>query len=423
MPSPLPNDASAPPENPPAQAEAFLPDGSLVLVPTKLRGRVEVPASKSDAHRLLIAAALADGLCQVAVRTTNEDIEATVSCLRALGAKIERTDDGFRVFPVAHPAPAPLLDCGESGSTLRFLLPVAAALGCNARFAGRGRLPDRPLADLLGALSRHGVSFSSDRLPFALSGRLAGGEFTLPGNVSSQYVTGLLFALPLLPEGGTVRLASPLESAGYVEMTLRILRRFSVDAVRGDGTFAVPALSRCRSPGKVAAEGDWSAAANWFAANRLGSGIEIAGLARDSAQGDRAVEKVLAEMRAGSVIDAHDIPDTVPALAVAAAGVAGTVEIRNIARLRLKESDRIATTVALLRALGGDADEHPDKIVVHGTGRLRGGTADAAGDHRLAMAAAIASTICESPVRILGATSVAKSYPAFFDEFRRLAES
>jgi 3-phosphoshikimate 1-carboxyvinyltransferase len=397
------------------------PDRSIVLAPSKLRGRVEVPASKSDAHRLLIAAALADGSSEVAVRTTNEDIEATVSCLRALGAGIERTGNGFRVVSIVHPAESPLLDCDESGSTLRFLLPVAAALGCNARFAGRGRLPDRPLSDLEGELTRHGVAFSAARLPFALSGRLAGGEFVLPGNVSSQYVTGLLFALPLLAEGGTIRLASPLESAGYVEMTLRTLRQFSVDVGRGENAFSLAAGQRFRSPGAVAAEGDWSAAANWLAANRLGSAIELAALSRDSAQGDRAVEGILEGMRAGSVIDAQDIPDTVPALAVAAAGVAGTVEIRNIARLRLKESDRIATTVALLRALGGEAEEHPDKIVVHGTGKLRGGTADAAGDHRLAMAAAVASTICEQPVRILGAGAVAKSYPAFFDDFRRLA--
>lgn len=397
------------------------PDRSIVLAPSKLRGRVEVPASKSDAHRLLIAAALADGPCEVTVRTTNEDIEATVSCLRALGAGIERTANGFRVEPIVHPAESPLLDCGESGSTLRFLLPVAAALGCNARFAGRGRLPDRPLSDLTGELTHHGVAFSAVRLPFALTGRLAGGEFVLPGNVSSQYVTGLLFALPLVAEGGTIRLASALESAGYVEMTLRTLRQFGVAVGRGENAFFLAAGQRFRSPGKVAAEGDWSAAANWLAANRLGSAIELAGLSRDSAQGDLAVEGILAGMRAGSAIDAHDIPDTVPALAVAAAGVAGTVEICNIARLRLKESDRIATTVALLRALGGEAEEHPDKIVVRGTGKLRGGTADAAGDHRLAMAAAIASTICEQPVRILGANAVSKSYPAFFDDFRRLA--
>lgn len=394
---------------------------SIVLAPRKLRGRVTAPAGKSDVHRLLIAAALADGPCEIAASTTNDDIDATAACLRALGAGIDRADGTFRVAPPARPTPSPVLDCRESGSTLRFLLPVAAALGGNARFTGCGRLPDRPLSDLLEALSRHGVSFSSERLPFALAGRLSGGEFRLPGNVSSQYVTGLLFALPLLAEGGTIRLSSPLESAGYVEMTLRTLRAFGVGVLRGDNVFSVAAGARFRSPGKAAAEGDWSAAANWFAANRLGSAVEVEGLARDSAQGDRAAEAILRDLRAGSSIDARDIPDTVPALAVAAAGVEGTVEIRGIARLRLKESDRIATTAGLLRALGGEAEEHPDRLVVRGTGRLRGGTADAAGDHRLAMAAAVASTICETPVRILGAGAVAKSYPAFFDDFRRLA--
>jgi len=396
----------------------------VVLRPGKLRGRVAVPASKSVAHRLLIASALADKPTRVALGSTNEDIEATASCLRALGAAVDRVPGGFRVVPVSGCAVSPALDCGESGSTLRFLLPVAAALAEGARFAGRGRLPERPLADLTGELSRHGVGFSAPCLPFALSGRLAGGEFVLPGNVSSQYVTGLLFALPLLPEGGCVRLASALESIGYVALTVQVLRQFGIAVERPDDrTFRVPPGSRYGSPGEVATEGDWSAAANWLAANRLGSDIEVAGLSRESKQGDRAVEGVLASLAAGSVVDARDIPDTVPALAVAAAGIAGTVEITGIARLRLKESDRIATTVALLRALGGDAEEKPDALVVRGTGRLRGGTADAAGDHRLAMAAAVASTIAETPVRIVGAESVAKSYPAFFDDFRRLSRA
>lgn len=383
------------------------------IEPGALRGAVRAISSKSDAHRLLICAALADRETVLSRVDWSEDIGATVACLRALGAQIERKGETLRIRPAKMGEMLPLLDCGESGSTLRFLLPVAAALG-GGRFVGHGRLPDRPQEILLRLLAVHGVSVSAERLPFSLSGGLQGGVFTLPGNVSSQYISGLLFALPLLPEGGEICLSTPLQSAGYVEMTLRSLERFGVKVEQTDSGYLVPGGQRYLSPGEISPEGDWSNAAFFLAA-----GVEVKGLDQKSAQGDRAIERLLPKLGKGTSVDLTQIPDLLPILAVAAARAEGVTYFVGGERLRLKESDRIETTAALLRALGIKTEELPGGLTVYG-GSFTGGTVDGANDHRIVMAAAIAATTAEGAVTIRGSEAVAKSYPRFFEDFECL---
>lgn len=393
---------------------------NVVVTPSPLSGAVRVPASKSVAHRLLICAALADGPTRVEIGATNRDVEATIACLRALGAGIERTDSGLTVSPAVHIPKEATLDCGESGSTLRFLLPVAAALGTRARFIGHGRLPERPNAPLVAALRAHGAAVDGDLLPMTVSGPLTGGLWTLPGNVSSQYVTGLLFALPLLRDDSAIRLTTPLASAAYVDMTLRALARFGITVeATGDG-WRVPGSQRYRAPETAAVEGDWSAAAFWLAANALGSDIRVDGLDPSSAQGDRRVTELLGRPE----IDATHVPDLVPALAVAAACLPQRTVVTGAARLRLKESDRLQSVADMLEALGHNVTVTPDGLIIDG-GRqkpcpdnLR--VVDGANDHRIVMAAAIAAAHADVPVRILGTQAVEKSYPDFFRDFEAL---
>ena len=389
---------------------------NMIVTPGPLAGAVRVPASKSAAHRLLICAALADGPTRIALSATNRDIEATAACLRALGAGIERQGSFMSVSPIARIPESAVLDCGESGSTLRFLLPVAAALGVKATFTGHGRLPGRPNAPLVDALRAHGARIDNDLLPMAVSGPLTGGRWTLPGDVSSQYVTGLLFALPLLDGDSEIELTTPLASAAYVDMTLQALRQFGIAVEPTDSGWRVPGSQRYRTPGEAEVEGDWSAAAFWLAANAIGAEVQVVGLSDSSAQGDKAVVRLLGQQE----IDASGVPDLVPALAAAAVVAPGRTVITGAARLRLKESDRLRATADMIAALGGRAEVTEDGLVIEGGLPLRGGTVEGFGDHRIVMAAAILATRASGPVRVTDAQAVRKSYPGFFDDFRAL---
>lgn len=409
---------------------------NLSIKPAKLCGAIAAIPSKSDAHRLLILAALSGGETRLVMPQRSEDIDATIRCLRALGAQIEIVPDGVRVRGITKPAEDPLLDCGESGSTFRFLLPVAAALCERARFTGTGRLPERPIGELVRTMREHGVSFSSEHLPFTIEGRLAGGDFNLPGDVSSQYLTGLLLALPMLREPGSITLTTRLESAAYVDITLHALKRFGVEIASKDGTYFLAAKRRPKSPGELRVDGDWSNAAFFLAAGAIGAPVCVRGLDPDSPQGDKAILRMLAGFGAkitpsadsiwvspaplkGCVIDVSETPDLLPALAVLGACASGETRLVNASRLRLKESDRLSSVAAMLRALGGEVTELPDALVIRG-GELTGGEVDCYRDHRVAMAAATASVRCREHVRVLGADAANKSYPAFYTDFNRL---
>lgn len=405
------------------------------LSPAPLTGRVAAIPSKSDAHRVLICAALSDRPVRFPLAASSADIDATAACLRALGAKIEMENGTCRVTPIGTPTSSPVLDCGESGSTLRFLLPVAAALGCDATFVGHGRLPARPLSDLLDTLAAHGVTATAPALPLTVHGRLQGGEFTLPGDVSSQYVTGLLLAAPLLAEPARIRLTTPLQSAGYVDMTCRTMARFGVPVTASADGF-VPAGAPYRTPETLTVEGDWSGAAFWLAAGALSGPVTVTGLSADTAQGDRAMAELLRKFGAkvteneditvapaplqGQEVDMREIPDLLPPLAVVAAGAVGPTRLYNAGRCRIKECDRLAASAALLTALGGQVEERETELLIHGTGTLQGGRVKGMHDHRMVMAAALAATLCREPVTVTDSEAVAKSYPTFFNDYQQL---
>ena len=375
----------------------------ITIHPGKLKGTVTAIPSKSQAHRLLICAAFADGPTCLVCPDTNQDIEATADCLRALGADIRRTDDGYCVSPIKNLPETTQLHCRESGSTLRFLLPIVGALGVNTTIHMEGRLPQRPLSPLWEEMQRMGCSLSRpSECTILCQGKLNPGTYNITGNVSSQFITGLLLAFSLMDEPGTLNILGKLESTPYVEMTREVLAMFPEH----------------HTPGSITVEGDWSNGAFFLAAKALGNDVTVENLSAHSKQGDRAVTFWLTALKNHCVLSAADIPDLVPVLAVMAAANKGAV-FTDIARLRLKESDRVASIIAMLEALGGKAEATEDTLTVYGTG-LTGGTVSSYDDHRIAMAAAIAATVCSEDVTILGAECVSKSYPKFFEEYRRL---
>ena len=408
----------------------------VTVAPFVPRGTVEAIASKSDAHRLLIAAALSDNKTAVRCATLSGDISATAGCLNALCADIMTVPGGFSVKP-RRDCGSPVLDCGESGSTFRFLLPVACALGKKTSFFLTGRLSERPMEPLFSLLEAHGVTvFGKGTQSVRAEGQLMSGVYAVPGNVSSQYVTGLLFALPLLKGESEIRLTSALQSRPYVDMTLSVLERFGIVVTVSDNAFFVPGEQTYCSPGEAKAEGDWSNAAFLMCAAAAGGEATVKGLSPLSAQGDRAVTALLRSFGArvsegdgvtvingrltGIDIDASEIPDLVPALCVTAAAADGETQIRNAERLRLKESDRLFTVKETLSALGADIAEHADGLTIRGTGKLKGGTVSSYNDHRIVMAAACAAVLCEKPVVIENAEAVNKSYPSFFEDLAAL---
>lgn len=387
----------------------------ICIEPAKLHGSICAIPSKSQAHRLLICAAFADEPTTLLCPQTNRDIEATANCLRALGAGITRLANRYVVHPISCLPDCPTLPCQDSGSTLRFLLPVVGALGGEAIFQMTGRLPQRPLSPLWEEMERMGCTLSRPTADtIRCSGRLQPGDYAISGSVSSQFISGLLFALPLLSGRSKLTVLGKLESAPYVRMTVSAMERFGLNA----SEFAFYGPCNYHSPGTVTVEGDWSNAAFFLAANALGSPITVQNLDPASPQGDRACAELLPKIRQNIAISAADIPDLVPILAVTAAANQGAV-FTEIGRLRLKESDRVASVVDMLHALGGAAEATESTLTVFGTG-LRGGTVDSRNDHRIAMSAAIAATVCREPVTILGAECVEKSYPNFFEAYRAL---
>jgi len=407
----------------------------LTLRPTKLSGSVTVPPSKSAAHRAIISAALAEGRSRIAHVDLSSDIRATIGACRALGVLVQidggtLTIDGGRLKLTGEP-----IDCAESGSTLRFFIPIACVLDGEKTFTGRGRLPQRPVDSYLQIFDMQGLRYTrlpGASLPLTVSGALRPGEFHVDGRISSQFVTGLLFALPLLEGDSRVSVTGGFESRGYVDLTVDILRRFGIHiTVEGD-TFTIPGNQKYQ-PRDITVEGDYSQAAFFLVGGAISGGIRVKGLDVRSLQPDRAIVDVLRRMGAdiaeengalvsrparlhGEVIDVSQCPDLVPPLAIAAAFAEGQTHITGAARLRIKESDRLHALAQNLSELGIRTDELPDGLIIHG-GQPTGGTIDSFGDHRIAMAFSIAAAGASDPVKICGADCVDKSYPAFYQDF------
>ncbi len=388
------------------------------IYPSCLKGGVEVISSKSVAHRLLICSMLADGPTKIKLNALSDDITATAEVIKALGLSVERTDDGFIVTPSSFNEKVEI-NCKESGSTLRFILPVLSALNISATVKGEGRLPDRPLKDLTNILK--GVTVVGERLPVKLSGKLLGGEFRLRGDISSQYVSGLMFALPLLLTDSKIIIDGEMESKPYLNLTVDALKQFNVSIEETDYGYFIKGGQKYLSPKTVAVEGDWSNASYFFLANSIGHDLSVLGLNEDSLQGDKVIKELLAKIKnGGAVISVKNCPDLVPSLAVASCFVKGRTTITDAKRLRLKESDRLKAVTNCLTALGGKVQELEDGLIIDGAGLLKGGEIESFNDHRIVMSMAIASTLCEGATVIKNAQAVNKSYPQFFEILRRL---
>ncbi len=412
----------------------------MLITPHPLAGSIDpIMPGKSQAHRLLICSALADGPTELERVGFSSDVEATIGCLRSLGAGIEKVGENVRVTPITKIEKGAMLDCGESGATLRFLLPVAAALGADCAFTGQGKLNSRPLSPLYEELAAHGAVLSEKgRFPLFLEGSLRHGSYTLTGNVSSQFISGLLLALPLLPGDSKITVTGEIESRPYVDMTLDILKQFGIRVEESGNRFYIPGGRAFRTPGKMVVEGDWSGAAFWLTAGALSmEGVSCGPLRMDSLHGDRIIARLLADfgavvetcgntvrVRRGTQkcldIDISQTPDLAPVLSVAAAFARGKSVLHPIARLRLKESDRVEAILKMLHSFGVPAEARDDSLVIEGRGMVAGGTVSGFHDHRIVMAASIAAAWAQGPVTILDAEAVSKSYPGFFRQFAAL---
>ncbi|MDD6094525.1 MAG: 3-phosphoshikimate 1-carboxyvinyltransferase [Clostridia bacterium] len=385
-----------------------------------LKGSIGAIASKSMAHRYLICSALSDSVTGVRCETRSDDISVTAGCLRAMGTEISYSDGGYFIGK-GKSVKRPTLDCGESGSTLRFLLPVVAALGNGGAFVRGTRLQVRPIKALTQELVRHGCTVSDEMTdPLRVGGKLLSGYYELPGDVSSQFISGLLFALPLCDGDSTLKINGKIESLPYIDMTLSALETFGIKIEKTDTGYFIPGNQKYVSPGTAQVEGDWSGASFWLCAGALGADVTVTGLSESSLQGDKKIVDELGKLKTdGKVfLDAADIPDLVPVLSVAAAAREGTTVIYNAGRLRIKESDRLKTTCNMLCNLGVSCSETEDGLKIVGGG-LRPGTVRAENDHRIAMSAAVASVVA-GDVTVEGAEAVSKSYPAFWEDFKRL---
>ena len=405
----------------------------LTISPHLLSGSVTPPPSKSQLHRLILAAALSGGESVIHTAGSSEDISATLRCIEALGASVSLRGTSLHICgcPLRRSTTAdlPVFDCGESGSTLRFLIPVALAVCGGGIFIGQGRLMDRPLDPYFDIFREKGIFYQKDKNRLTIKGTLPTGEYTLPGNVSSQFFTGLLYALSLLDGASVIRATTPVESMDYIRMTLHALDTFGVTVTQEQGDlpgYLIHGNSRY-CPQTLSAEADWSQAAFWYAAEALGSDILVERMDEASAQGDRKILSWRNLLKDGLssaetiTIDASDHPDLVPPLAAWGSIGNGTLRLTGIHRLRLKESDRITSIARTLSALGADITADENSLTIHGKPSLTGNTAvDCCGDHRIAMMLAIAATRCEKPITLIGAECTAKSYPAFWDDYKKL---
>lgn len=422
---------------------------SVRIIPAVLEGEIRIPPSKSISHRAVICAGIAEGTSRIENIVFSDDVSATVEGMQALGAAVEKIEtnpeDGTSTVMIkGNPRPRlenKVIDCGESGSTLRFLIPLAGLTGEEVTFTGRGKLVERPLNTYYELFEEQGIMYKNNGgfLPLTVKGLLRPGNYRVKGNISSQFISGLMFLLPLLGEDSRIEITTELESRGYVDLTMDVQEKFAVKVENRNNSYRD---FRIKGNQKYLArdykiEGDFSQAAFWLVAGTLAGSIKCLNLNTGSLQGDKAVLDIIREMggkitehedhvtvRAarteGTVIDAGQCPDLVPALAVLGALSKGTTRIINAQRLRIKESDRLRATAAELGKLGAEVQELEDGLVIKGKEELKGGTVDSWNDHRIAMAMAVASIKCKEPVTITNSGSVSKSYPHFWEDFRKL---
>ena len=402
------------------------------------KGTVNVPPSKSDVHRAIICAAMANGVSRISPVALSNDIKATIGCIKALGADavLENnvlTVDGTNMYKNK----TALLDCGESGSTLRFFIPIAAVGNINATFVGKGKLPQRPIGIFTEALPKAGTTCKTEGgLPLEIKGQLKSGIFKIPGNVSSQFITGLLLALPILEGDSEIVLTSPLESVGYIAMTIRTMKQFGVNIQATEKGWHIKGGQSYKTC-DYTTDGDWSQAAFFMVLGAVSGKVTVKGVAKDSMQGDKKCAEILARFGAkvtqldnevtvekgelkAITIDASQIPDLVPVLSVCAAFAEGTTKIINAERLRIKECDRLKATAELLNNLGGKVKELSDGLEITGVSSLKGGNVNGYNDHRIVMSAAVCAARSDEDITATFAMSINKSYPDFYIDYNSI---
>ena len=420
--------------------------GNYKVTPTKLKGEVKIPPSKSMAHRAVICAALGDGISKIRNIDFSDDIIATVSAMRALGAVITEMDDYLEVKGINYKGIdvvrdyERVVDCNESGSTLRFLVPIALVFEGVTRFVGRGNLGKRPLTTYYDIFDVQGIKYTykKDVLDLVVDGVLKPGEFKVKGNISSQFITGLLFSLPLLDGDSKIIITTELESKGYLDLTLSAFKDFGIEIINNDYKEFIIKGNQMYHSKDYTVEGDYSQGAFFLCADALGSEVSVLDLKQDSLQGDSEVIDILRRMgvifkREGNaisgkvrkinptIIDASQCPDIIPVVSVVAALAKGIVEVRNAGRLRIKECDRLHAIAEELNKLGANIEEFEDSLVIRGVDSFKGGVEVwSHKDHRIAMMLAIAATACKEPIVIKDYECVSKSYPGFFEDYKML---
>ena len=398
---------------------------NVKIEPSLLKGTVCAPPSKSVAHRLLICAALSSGTSEISGLSLSKDIIATIDALKSLGAQITVEGNTAMVKGINNIPQSATIDCNESGSTLRFLIPIATALGVSTTFLGKGKLPERPITPYLEELTKKGIVFDyNNSIPFSVSGKLKSGTFSLAGNISSQFITGLLFALPLLDGDSEIALTSKLESKPYVDITIDCLSKFGISVTETEQGYSIKG-NQNYSSADIKVEGDYSQAAFFYVANALGSDIEINNLNTSSFQGDKKIIEIISKISYNNKmkafeVDGCDIPDIVPILTVLACFCEGTSRIYNVARLRIKESDRLESISYCINKIGGNVTTTEDSLIINGVESFTGGEVDSFNDHRIAMSMAVCATRCKKPLIIKNASSVEKSWPDFFEQYKKL---
>ena len=417
----------------------------LKIYPSKLKGEVKIPPSKSMAHRAIICAALSDGLCIIENIDYSDDIIATIDAMNSLGAKIVKHKDYIEVIGAygsdEKVKENRIIDCNESGSTLRFLVPISLLFKGSSKFIGRGNLGKRPLTTYYNIFERLGIEYSYEEgnLNLVINGELKPGTFEVEGNVSSQFITGLLFTLPLLKEDSKIVITTEMESKGYIDLTLRAMSDFGVKIINNNYREFIIKGNQKYNVRNYRVEGDYSQAAFFLCADSLGNDVLCKDLDLNSLQGDKEVIDILERMNvvfnandigvkgttngklSSAVIDGSQCPDIIPVLTSVAALTKGTTEIINAGRLRIKECDRLTAVTSELNKLGAKIIEKEDGLVVTGVEKLQGGVEVwSHKDHRIAMTLAIASTRCEEPIVIKDYECIAKSYPKFFEDFKTL---
>lgn len=412
-------------------------DSVVTLFPSNADGEVSVPSSKSMTHRALICAALSKGKSVISNVLFSDDIKATIESLTELGAKFDIEGNKVTVKGVKKLRySGEPVNCNESGSTIRFLIPIFSLSDKEVTFVGKESLISRPFNVYQEIFEQDGNSFNQQNDKIVISGSIKSREYHLPGNVSSQFFSGLMFALPLLKEDSTIYFTGDLESRSYIDLTIEILQCFDIDIKELENGYFIPGNQRYK-PTDYSVEGDYSQAAFHLVNGVLNGFVKVNNMNHDSKQGDKAVIDIIKKMKGkvifteegyitektqtyGTTIDVSDCPDLAPILALLCSLSKGTSKLINIQRLRLKESDRVESTVSTLSRLGANISVIDDEIVIHGKTSLEGGvTLDSYNDHRIAMMISIAAMRCNKEIALLRPLAINKSYPTFFTDYRK----